>query len=174
MFSITEQTATLAHINVRTERHGEEPAGAADLKISFTDGNGVLSEFHPRLRHALYKAEEDPQQGSVDGVQPEPTVRVFGDLIEKIRLKHELIGAKVLIGFGLGGSSDIELDPADVDGFGLELMEGGTVITTFRVKCHPSGEQIKKLYEVLGNEITITVTPAVEKQQTLGLDLEAA
>lgn len=26
MFSITEQTATLAHINVRTERHGEEPA----------------------------------------------------------------------------------------------------------------------------------------------------
>lgn len=24
MFSITEQTATLAHINVRTERHGDE------------------------------------------------------------------------------------------------------------------------------------------------------
>ncbi|MGV8617399.1 hypothetical protein ACV36Q_30100 [Pseudomonas aeruginosa] len=56
MFSITEQTATLAYINVRTERHGEEPAGAADLKIQFTAGNGVLSEFHPRLRHALYKA----------------------------------------------------------------------------------------------------------------------
>ena len=82
MFSITEQTATLAHINVRTERHGEEPAGAA------------------------------------------------------------------------------------------EIMEGGSVIITFRVKCHPSGEQVKKLYEVLGNEITISITPAVDKQGSLGLNLE--
>lgn len=172
MFSIEEQTATLAHINVRTERHGEEPAGAADLKIQFTAGNGVLSEFHPRLRHALYKAEENPAQGSVDGVKPEPTVRVFGDLIEKIRLKHELVGAKVLIDFGLGGDSDIELDTADVDGFAVEMMEGGSVITTFRVKCHPSGEQVKKLYEVLGNEITISITPAAEKQGSLGLNLE--
>lgn len=172
MFSITEQTATLAHINVRTERHGEEPAGAADLKIQFTAGNGGLSEFHPRLRHALYKAEENPDQASVEGVHPEPTVRVFGDLIEKIRLKHELVGAKVVIDFGLGGDSDIELDPADVDGFALELMEGGSVVTTFRVKCHPSGEQVKKLYEVLGNDITISITPAAEKQGSLGLNLE--
>lgn len=78
----------------------------------------------------------------------------------------------MLIGFGLGGASDIELDPADVDGFAAELMEGGSVVITFRVKCHPSGEQIKKLYEVLGNEITISITPAQEKQQSLGLNLE--
>lgn len=65
MFSITEQTATLAHINVRTERHGEEPAGAADLKIQFTAGNGVLSEFHPVLRSFLYKQEESPDQAEM-------------------------------------------------------------------------------------------------------------
>jgi hypothetical protein len=46
------------------------------------------------------------------------------------------------------------------------------VIITFRVKCHPSGEQVKKLYEVLGNDITISITPAVEKQGSLGLNLE--
>jgi len=171
MFSITEQTATLAHINVRTERHGEEPAGAADLKISFTDSNNVLSEFHPVLRPFLYKQEESPDQGEMP-VGDALTVRRFGDLIEKIRLKHELIGASVVIGFGLGGASDIELDTADVDGFAVEMMEGGSVITTFRVKCHPSGEQVKKLYEVLGNDITISITPAVDKQQTLGLNLE--
>ncbi|MFG0231789.1 hypothetical protein [Achromobacter sp. 413638] len=172
MFSITEQTATLAHINVRTERHGEEPAGAADLKISFTDGNGVLSEFHPVLRSFLYKQEESPDQAEMP-VGEALTVRRFGDLIEKLRLKHELVGAKVLIGFGLGGASDIELDPADVDGFAAEIMEGGSVIITFRVKCHPSGEQVKKLYEVLGNQITITITPAQEKQGSLELAPEA-
>lgn len=172
MFSITKQTATLAHINVRTERHGEEPAGAADLKISFTDGNGVLSEFHPVLRSFLYKQEESPDQAEMP-VGEALTVRRFGDLIEKLRLKHELIGASVLIAFGLGGDSDIELETADVDGFSVEMMEGGSVITTFRVKCHPSGEQVKKLYEVLGNQITITITPAQEKQGSLELAPEA-
>lgn len=170
MFSITEQTATLAHINVRTERHGDEPAGAADLKIHFTEGNGILSEFHPTLRSMLYKAEESPEQGEMP-VGEALTVRRFGDLIEKIRLKHDLIGASVVIGFGLGGSSDIQLDTADVDGFAAEIMEGGSVIITFRIKSHPTGEQIKRLYEVLGSEITISVTPAVEKQGSL---LEAA
>lgn len=39
MFSITEQTATLAHINVRTERHGEEPAFAGrEFHIQIDDG----------------------------------------------------------------------------------------------------------------------------------------
>ncbi|WP_050556321.1 hypothetical protein [Bordetella bronchiseptica] len=36
MFSLQEQTAPLAHLNVRTERHGDEPLGGADLKIAFT------------------------------------------------------------------------------------------------------------------------------------------
>lgn len=172
MFSITEQTATLAHINVRTERHGEEPAGAADLKISFTDGNGVLSEFHPVLRSFLYKQEESPDQAEMP-VGEALTVRRFGDLIEKLRLKHELVGAKVLIGFGLGGAgSDIELETVDVDGFSAELMEGGSVILTFRIKATPSGEQMKRLYEVMGGEIDISITPAIEKQATLGLTLE--
>ncbi|CPI68089.1 Uncharacterised protein [Bordetella pertussis] len=40
------------------------------------------------------------------------------------------------------------------------------------MKCHPTGEQVKKLHEVLGNEITISVTPAIEKQGALGLNLE--
>ena len=59
-----------------------------------------------------------------------------------------------------------------MDGFSAEILEGGSCSYTFRVKCHPSGEQVKKLYEVLGREITITVTPAIEKQGSLGLPVE--
>lgn len=172
MFSLSEQTAELSHVNVRTERHGDEPAGAADLKITFTDSNELLSEFHPRLRFGLYKTDTDSNL-PIELTGDIPTVRIFGDLIERIRLKHELKGATVVIGFGLGGASDIELDPADVDTFHAELMEGGSCVYSFRVKCHPSGEQVKRLYEVLGREITISVTPAIEKQGSLGLPVEA-
>ncbi|MBO9333208.1 hypothetical protein GHR37_29215 [Achromobacter xylosoxidans] len=184
MLALEKQTGQFQNFNLRPEKHGDENVPGADLKIQVTASNDILSEFHPSLKASLYRAphpgemdmvdqaEENPAQGSVDGVKPEPTVRVFGDLIEKIRLKHELVGAKVLIDFGLGGDSDIELDTADVDGFAVEMMEGGSVVTTFRVKCHPSGEQVKKLYEVLGNEITISITPAADKQGSLGLNLE--
>jgi len=164
-FSLDQQTVKLAHTNIRDEKHGDEPAGAADLKISFTDGTGILSEFHPRLRHALYMADE--QRPDLPGTPAEPTVRVFGDLIDKLHLRHALKGADVVIGFGLGGGSDIALQTVDVDGFTAELAEGGSVTLTFRVKCHPSGEQVKRLYEVLGHDITISVTPAVDKQGSL-------
>ncbi|OMG85424.1 hypothetical protein [Achromobacter xylosoxidans] len=170
MFNLYQQTAKLAQFKPRVERHGDEPAGAADLYINFTDSNSILTELHPRLRHALYKADENDPQGST--VPPEPTQRVFGDLIEELKFKRELKGAAVVIGFGLGAPSDIVLDPVDVLNFSAGLMEGGSVNIAFRVKCHPTSDQAKKLYEVMGREITVTVTPAVEKQGSLGLNLE--
>jgi hypothetical protein len=169
MFSIQQQTATLAHLNVRAEKHGDEDVGAADLKISLTASNGILAEFHPVLRAAFYKAPETPPdqdeifQSPADAL----TVRKFGTLIETVRLKHEIRGAAVTIGFGLGGASDIKLETVDVDHFAAELLEGGSCNITFRVKCSPSSDQIARLYEVLGGEIDITVTPPVNPQGSL-------
>lgn len=170
MFNLYQQTARLAQFKPRVERHGDEPAGAADLYVNFIESSGILSELHPLLRHSLYRVDDADPQGST--VPPEPTVRIFGDLIEELKFKRELKGALVVIGFGLGGPSDIMLDPVDVLGFSAGLMEGGSVHFSFRIKCHPTSEQAKKLYEVMGREITITVTPAVEKQGALGLNLE--
>lgn len=169
MFSIQQQIAKLAHLNVRAEKHGDEDQGAADLKIELTASNGILAEFHPVLRSSFYKAPETPENQE-DIFQPDPdalTVRRFGDLIQTFRLKHAVKGATVTIGFGLGGPSDIELETADVDKFTCELMEGGSVHLTFRVACHPTADQIAKLYEILGGEIEITVTPPQSPQQEM-------
>lgn len=170
MFSLEAQKATLAHLNVRPENHGDEKVGGADIKIAFTESNGHLALFHPTLRSAFYRAEETPpdQEEIFHGSPADQlTVRKFGDLIGSIRLKHELKGATVRIGFGIGGPSDIDFDTADVDNFAVELMEGGSALYRFRVKCNPTGEQIKRLYELLGGEVDITVTPAVDKQGSL-------
>jgi len=168
-FSLDNQTAVIAHINPRSEKHGEENVPAADLKIAVTSGNELLSEIHPTLRSFLYKTDES--DGQLEGVES-LTVRRFGNLIERLRLDHSLKGADVVIGFGLGGASDINLDTVDVDSFAVTIMEGGSIELTFRVKARPTGEQIKKLYEVMGCEITISVTPAVDKQGSLGLPTE--
>lgn len=168
-FQLEQQVATLIHMNPRPEKHGEENVPAADLKIEVKDSNAILSMIHPTLRNFLYKADES--KGQIEGVEALTVLR-FGTLIERLRFDMALKGADVVIGFGLGGVSDIELETVDVDGFSVTLMEGGTVSMTFRVKARPTGEQIKKLYEVMGCEITISVTPAVDKQGSLGLPVE--
>ncbi|MDQ1758985.1 hypothetical protein DAI43_17030 [Achromobacter xylosoxidans] len=168
-FELETTTAKLIHLNPRPEKHGEENVPACDLKVQVQAGSEILSMIHPTLRAMLYKPDE--QQGQI--AEALPTVRRFGNLIERLRLGVKLVGASVVIGFGLGGAgSDIELDTVDVDGFSAELMEGGRVILTFRIKATPSGEQMKRLYEVMGGEIDISITPAQEKQQSLGLNLE--
>lgn len=168
-FELETTRAKLIHLNPRPEKHGEENVPACDLKVQVQAGSEILSMIHPTLRAMLYKADE--HQGQIDG-ENVPTVRRFGDLIERLRLGVKLVGASVVIGFGLGGASDIDLETVDVDGFSAELMEGGSVILTFRIKATPSGEQMKRLYEVMGGEIDISITPAVEKQGSLGLNLE--
>lgn len=162
MFALEKTRAKLTQINPRTEKHGDQDVPAADLKIQMTDGNGILSHFHPTLRSFLYEKED----GQLEGVEA-LTQRRFGSLIERLRLDHKIIGAEVVIGFGLGGASDICLGPVDVDGFAVELMEGGSVCLTYRVKATPTGEQIKSLYQVLGGEIDITVTPPTDPQGSL-------
>lgn len=170
MFSITEQTATLAHINVRTEQHGDKPTGAVDLKFHFTGSNGFLAEYHQALRSVFYKAEESPEQAGIPGLDPDAlTVRRFGDLIETISVKQPLKGADVVIGFGLGGASDIKLETVDVVGHKVSLMEGGSCRYEFTVKGTPTSDQVKKLFDVLGGEVDLTVIPAADKQGSLGL-----
>lgn len=166
-FELEAAKAHLVHINPRTEKHGEQDKPAADLKFHLTESNGILSMFHPTLRAHLYEKDDSNEQ--LEGVEALTRLR-FGSLITRIRIGHALKGADVVIGFGLGGAgSDISLDTVDVDGFNVDLMEGGSVGLTFRVKARPTGEQIKRLYEVLGGEVDITVTPAIEKQGSLGL-----
>lgn len=82
-FSIIDQTATLNHINVRSEKHGGENVGGADLRISFTESAGILAEFHPSMRCHFYVADEE--QGQLEGVEA-LTKRRFGDLVERVRV----------------------------------------------------------------------------------------
>lgn len=171
MLSITKQKSTLSHINVRTERHGDKPAGAVDLKFVFTESSSLLIDAHPSLRGFLYKAEErNPDQPRLDtGEADVPTVRRFGDLIQSISLKCPVKGADVIIGFGLGGASDIEMATADVTGHHVTIMEGGSCRYQLTVKATPTSDQVKKLFEVLDGEVDLTIILPEDKQGSLGV-----
>jgi len=57
MFSLDHQAATLDHVNIRKEQHGDDEVLAVDLKFSVPLSCTELAMFHPSLRHCLYDSQ---------------------------------------------------------------------------------------------------------------------
>lgn len=65
-FEISKTKGKVAHLNVREEKHGEDPVLACDVKIKADVSNKFLDELSPGLRAALF-AKEGTQEPLVDG-----------------------------------------------------------------------------------------------------------
>ncbi len=153
MFSLTDQTCTLSHFNVRTEKHGEKKRPAADLKIALTGPNTLLDLFDPELRGALFKAP--PVVDAEQLFESEaPLTELRFPKLAPIKLSHELKGRDVSIEYGIDERSGIEIACCDIDGFVAELLEGGSVSITFRIAGHPTERDAGKLYGLQQQEIT--------------------
>ncbi len=59
MLDFQRHPVKIAHINVRTETHGDEEVTAVDLKLTFDVPNFVLDKLSPTLRPSLYEAAND-------------------------------------------------------------------------------------------------------------------
>lgn len=57
-FSLTKERALLAHLNTRTELHGDEDVPACDLKLELSLHNSTLNKLHPQLREVFYTADK--------------------------------------------------------------------------------------------------------------------
>jgi len=139
-FEISADEVEFAHLNVRTEKHGDEDVTAIDLKLCWTTGNEALAHFHPELRRALY-VSPDSKQRPVDGVEPPLSARVFPALAP-IKWTEEVTGIKLIIKHGIAGKSDLVLGDCTADHFVIESMDGGTVAITFRVRTVCKDERV--------------------------------
>jgi hypothetical protein len=78
-----------------------------------------------------------------------------------IKWDFEGTGYKVTVDYGLGGESDIVLHDCKVDKFVFDPQNGGTVITGFRIICHPDSDQVGLLCDRIQQDIEITIEPPV-------------
>lgn len=157
-FSLNKQSVTLEHLNVRAELHGEDPQPAADIKFSWSTGNDVLSEFHPSLKGMMFRAPDVGEQSElIDDPNYLPHLRF--PALGPLHWDGEIVGATVTIHWGSSGKGDVVLETCVVDKFRFELVEGGSVHVTLRVKCHPNEAQVGKLFSKLGCETEISIVP---------------
>jgi hypothetical protein len=175
MFSFDKPTpVTLAHVNLREERHGDESAPAIDVKFVRTHGNSQLALLHPDLCKSLYhRADATDAQADITGVEPvAPNLRF--PKLQPFAWDLEMTGCSVVIDYGVGDAlSNVELRDCKVNGFRVDCSEGGTTAITFRVQTSnfPAGA-LDKLAGKLGQETAITLWAPEVKADPVQTELD--
>ena len=171
MLSLERCPAVLQHLNAYTENFGEDKVPATALKLSITRPNTVLDEFERGLRKALYrKSDVISAQQSLDIPKDESTDGITAlrfSTLRTVRLGGEMVGAKVsIVDNGLLEDAPIVLGDVTVDTYRAELLEGGSVELTVRVKAKPTPEQFGELYALLKRDVLLSIDPPTADQRT--------
>lgn len=157
-FELDAVEAKLNSYTPRRELHGEDPQPAASLAFAVNLDADALAMFAPTLRSSLFYKSAHEGGDMVDQIADAADLR-YPEIAKALHWDREIVGAEVVIDHGLGGKSAIELGGCDVDNFTLQAMQGGRVIVTFRVACHPDEKQSGKLAFLIGEAVTLSLSP---------------
>ena len=144
MFSMEEKNATVSHINVRDEKHGEETVLAVDIKFKVDMPNTVLDELHHGLRISMFGANEEQDDRFEGGHLP----RLRYPMLDPIKMN---LGEQPVSLTIHRVTHDIKVD-GKVKKVVLECKEGGTVTAVFTVSCNPDPDVVGKLSGLLGGD----------------------
>lgn len=165
MFSLSEQKAKLANLNIRAEIHGEDFHTAVDLKFEMKVSNDVLSEFHPDLKSSLYK-KADENSGQPELIEdPGHLPSLKFPLLAPIKWNYEGAGYAAVLHYGVSGKDNIVMIDTEIDSFKFDCQDGGTVAVSFRVIAHPDAVSVGRLSEMIQTEVSLSLEPPSMEEQ---------
>lgn len=125
------------HINVRTEREGDEDIGAADLTLS-----GIMLD-RDELGELLGDSSAWRGLFNQRGKVFEPAFPQFAEL----KLKHSFEKCSASLWLGLGGDTDCErFSDVKLRKVTIVPMTGGLTAISLQLQFRPDGEQLSKIY----------------------------
>lgn len=156
-FEYERQLTKITHINVGQEKHGNQDVNAMGIDFRYTANNSALAMFSPTLKSSLYEKEDTPQQ-EVSPDADHLTV-VKNPKMGPLKWDEVYENASVTVHIGASGKSDAVFGDAKVRRFVIEPKQGGTVVFSYQVRCHPSNGDIEKIAGKLNQEVFVTVDP---------------
>lgn len=153
MFALERINAKIAHLNIRTEKHGDEEVKAVDLKIEAKLPNTFLSELHPTLKWSLYDKPTEPQLVDDEGYLPTLRYPKLGAL----NWDDQITGGQLTIHAPVS-KKDLKFF-SDINSLKIDPQDGGTINVTFRAQFTPTDDEIGKIAAVLGHSAEISVEP---------------
>jgi len=159
MFTLTSRPAQFASFNPRSEKHGDESVPAADLKLVCNVAADALDAFDRGLRPLLFHKANAVDDDLADQGSEAPNLRFGERLLPSLRWGAKLAGYRMQFHVGTTGDHDVEIEDCAVNKFEFSPKEGGTVVITFRVQCHPDEHQAGRLSMLIGQQVDVSLTP---------------
>lgn len=159
---LKKQKAKVAHLNVREEKHGDDPVLAVDVKITADLPNTFLDVLGNRMRAAFYVREGEKAGETFDLDADHLPVLRFPQL-SPLKWKVGIVGGRFVL-HGAKKAEDL-LFEADVKELSLDPKEGGTVAVSFQAAVLPTSEELAKLGELLGHDVKVSLEPVDQPAQ---------
>lgn len=156
-FYLTKERATFAHLNTRTELHGDAEVPACDLKLELSLHNSVLNKLHPELREVFYTANKQMD------IEQDHLVNLRFPQMSAFNWATEIPRAVLTIHDEVEGDFIVQ---GKANKFKLELLEGGTTKLQIRFQMGEIDPQdAATLFGMLRQTVSISLAPAAEDEK---------
>lgn len=158
-FTLNRDRCKFVHMNIRTEKHGDQDVPALDLQFTMDTANNLLSKLDPDLRAALYR--KDDNRDLIDGDHM-PALR-FPLLGPEFKFGLEI--KRAVLRIHTDDDMTIKLTGGKANNFKIEPLEGGTVNWKFRVQfSEPDQDAIADLAGLLQQPVLVSLEAEAEEE----------
>jgi hypothetical protein len=154
MIELTRHPMKIAHLNLRSEMHGDSEVSCMDIKLEFDLPNTALDGFATGLRASFYAAPNDPDMLGPDAEHLTHVKR------PQLGLKWdgELSGVGLHMHAGNGKAKGDLIFPDAVFGkLSVSMREGGTCACVSRARVKPSTDEAAKLFGLLKHSVPVSL-----------------
>ena len=170
MVAVENHETELAHLNTRTEKHGEDNAPAADLKLVVTGPHSLIECFGEGLREFLFREPGvgEDKQGVID-LGSDKRTKVRYPKIKPVTFDDEFPGYTVVLSPGLDIGEPLTFKGAKLKNFRFRAIDGGAVEVTFSAAVYPDEHQAGVLFGWQKKTLVLTLErpKAASEQKTL-------
>ena len=161
MLRLAAAIAVLANLNLRVEKVGKDKTRpAADLKFNVDMHNSILDEIHPGLLNSLYKRpDEKGHQADLTAPDPATLTTPRYPRAKPWASLEDWPGYFASIKVGEFDQQGVDLQKGILKSITVEAKNGGTVSLSFTVSAYPTGEEVGKLYDMLGKDVALNLDP---------------
>ncbi|WP_115540000.1 MULTISPECIES: hypothetical protein [Xanthomonas] len=152
MFQLDKHEASIANVNQRIQRHGDERQLAADIKFVLSVSNEALDSFDPTLRHDLFRKPAKGEQQDLPQIGGDGLTAVKHPALEPLKLSHEFAGYEMHLAGLLEAGDPIVLVDVKLKRFVIEPKEGGSLAMSFTASSEVDPQELAELSEALIRE----------------------
>lgn len=159
MFELRQQHAKVSYLNVRPEKHGEDPVVACDIGLVTDQSADILDEIAKGLKAALYVKPKAPTQSELaEGAPPVeegPQLR-FDGVLGPLKLQKEYAGYGLRLTWGdIASTVMVKLDDVKACKLKAEAKQGGTVELRCQIQARPGEGQMDQLCLLMDRDVTV-------------------